>query len=55
MHAKFPFYSIAQMYAFSQSTPVFILLGFDNMYWVVDQRQEFDFVSEGCSLLNAIN
>jgi hypothetical protein len=52
MYAKFPFYSIAQMYAISLNTPVAILLGQDRLYWVVDQGQALDYLSEGCSLLS---
>ncbi len=53
MYAKFPFYSIAQMYAISLDTPVAILLGQDNLYWVVDKRSTRDFLEEGCALLCA--
>ena len=53
MYAKFPFYSVAQMYAFSLDTPVAILLGRDNLYWVVDEIKAPDYLGEGCSLLCA--
>lgn len=53
MYAKFPFYSVAQMYAFSLDTPVAILLGRDNLYWVVDQWKAGDYLGEGCSLLSS--
>lgn len=53
MYAKFPFYSIAQMYAISIEEPVAILLGQDNLYWVVDQVCASDYLNEGCSLLSA--
>jgi len=53
MYAKFPFYSIAQMYAISLDTPVAILLGRDNLYWVVDKHFTGDFLEEGCALLSA--
>ena len=52
MYAKFPFYSVAQMYALSLNTPVAIMLGGDKLYWVVDQSNETRFVKEGCSLLS---
>lgn len=52
MYAKFPFYSVAQMYAFTLGTPVAIMLGEDHLYWVVDQCNETKFLSEGCSLLS---
>jgi len=52
MYAKFPFYSVAQMYALSLNTPVAIMLGGDHLYWVVDQRNENMFIQEGCSLLS---
>ena len=52
MYAKFPFYSVAQLYAFSLKTPVAIMLGGDQLYWVVDQSNELKFVQEGCSLLS---
>jgi hypothetical protein len=52
MYAKFPFYSVAQMYALSLNTPVAIMLGDDNLYWVVDQSNEVRFAREGCSLLS---
>lgn len=53
MYAKFPFYSVAQMYAISLDMPVAILLGRDNLYWVVDKHSTRDFVAEGCALLCA--
>ncbi len=52
MYAKFPFYSVAQMYALSLNTPVAIMLGGDNLYWVVDRNNEMQFVQAGCSLLS---
>jgi hypothetical protein len=52
MYAKFPFYSVAQMYALSLNTPVAIMLGEDHLYWVVDKGSEVRFVQEGCSLLS---
>ena len=51
MYAKFPFYSVAQMYAISLDAPVSILLGRDNLYWVVDQGKAGQFIGEGCALL----
>lgn len=51
MYAKFPFYSVAQMYAITLNTPVSILLGQDNLYWVVDQGKTVQYMGEGCSLL----
>ncbi len=53
MYAKFPFYSVAQLYAISLNAPVAILLGQDNLYWVVDQRSTTGYINEGCSLLTA--
>ena len=55
MYAKFPFYSVAQMYAITLDTPVAILLGNDNLYWVVDQQKAGVYLDEGCSLLCAAN
>lgn len=52
MYAKFPFYSVAQMYALSLNTPVAIMLGADHHYWVVDRGNELKFVQEGYSLLS---
>jgi hypothetical protein len=52
MYAKFPFYSVAQIYAFSLNTPVAIMLGEDQLYWVVDQSNEMIFAQEGCSSLS---
>ncbi|MDD2310466.1 MAG: hypothetical protein PHH91_12865 [Desulfuromonadaceae bacterium] len=52
MYAKFPFYSVAQMYALSLNTPVAIMLGEDHLYWVVDSGNATKFVNEGCSLLS---
>jgi hypothetical protein len=52
MYAKFPFYSVAQMYALSLNAPVAIMLGEDHLYWVVDSGNETKFVNEGCSLLS---
>jgi len=53
MYAKFPFYSVAQMYAISLEEPVSILLGHDNLYWVVDQVRAAAYMNDGCSLLGA--
>ena len=53
MYAKFPFYSVAQMYAICLDTPVAILLGKDNLYWVVDQHIANNYLDEGCALLSA--
>lgn len=52
MYAKFPFYSVAQMYALSLNTPVAIVLGNDHLYWVVDHVNELKFQQEGFSLLS---
>jgi len=52
MFAKFPFYSVAQMYALTLDTPVAIMLGADHLYWVVDRINERRFEKEGCSLLS---
>lgn len=52
MYAKFPFYSVAQMYAITLDTPVAILLGRDNLYWVVDQGKTVQYMGEGCALLS---
>lgn len=52
MYAKFPFYSVAQMYALSLNVPVAIMLGEDHLYWVVDQTNEQKFAEKGCSLLS---
>jgi hypothetical protein len=53
VYAKFSFYSVAQMYAIGLKEPVAILLGRDNLYWVVDQFHASDYLSEGCSLLSS--
>jgi hypothetical protein len=52
MYAKFPFYSVAQIYALSLNAPVAIMLGEDHLYWVVDQGNKSRFLQEGCSLLS---
>jgi len=52
MYAKFPFYSVAQMYAISLDTPVAILLGHDNLYWVVDKCFAGEYLNQGCSRMN---
>jgi hypothetical protein len=52
MYAKFPFYSVAQLYALTLNAPVIIMLGGDNLYWVVDRNNEVKFTQEGCSLLS---
>jgi len=52
MYAKFPFYSVAQMYAIGLDTPVSILLGKDNLYWVVDKSIASNYLSDGCSQMN---
>jgi hypothetical protein len=41
------------MYAIGLKEPVAILLGRDNLYWVVEQVRASDYLSEGCSLLCA--
>jgi hypothetical protein len=53
VYAKFSFYSMAQMYAIGLKEPVAILLGRDNLYWVVEQVHASDYLNEGCSLLFA--
>jgi hypothetical protein len=53
MYAKFPFYSIAQIYAIRLNVPVSILLGRDNLYWVVDQRLADNFSDNDGSQLKA--
>jgi hypothetical protein len=55
MYAKFPFYSIAQIYAIRLNVPVSILLGRDNLYWVVDQRLADSYSEEGCSQIKTAN
>lgn len=52
MYAKFPFYSVAQMYAMSLDMPVAIMLGGDLLYWVVDRQREVEYQKIGCSLLS---
>jgi len=52
MYAKFPFYSVAQMYASTLNAPVAIMLGEDHLYWVVDRVNEIKFTNAGCSLLS---
>ena len=52
MYAKFPFYSVAQMYALTLNTPVAIMLGEYQLYWVIDQDNELKFKQEGCSLMS---
>lgn len=52
MYAKFPFYSVAQMYAITLNTPVSILLGRDNLYWVVEPDMTGHYMGEGCALLS---
>jgi hypothetical protein len=52
MYAKFPFYSVAQMYAISLDAPVSILLGRDNLYWVVDKKIVRDYLKDGFSQMN---
>lgn len=51
MYAKFPYYSVAQMYAFNLNQPVAILLGNDHLYWVVDPKATEDLMDTGCSML----
>ena len=52
MYAKFPFYSVAQLYAITLDEPVYILFGDDHLYWVVDSCTASEFLHKGCSLLN---
>ena len=52
MYAKFPFYSVAQLYALTLNSPVAIMLGEDHLYWVVDKGNAPKFLLEGCSLLS---
>ena len=51
MYAKFPYYSVAQMYAITLNLPVSILLGQDNLYWVVDEERASSYLHLGCSLV----
>jgi len=55
MYAKFPFYSVAQMYAISIDAPVSILLGRDNLYWVVDKGTAYEYIRQGFSQMNSAN
>ena len=52
MYAKFPFYHIAQIYAANIESPVAILLGKDNLFWVVEREVADTCVHQGCSLLS---
>lgn len=52
MYAKFPYYSIAQMYAMTLDTPASILLGKDLLYWVVDPEIESEYAQQGCAVLS---
>lgn len=54
MYAKFEFCSVAQLYAITLHVPVAILLGRDNLYWVVDQHKTKDFLDEGYSLISTL-
>lgn len=51
MYAKFPYYSVAQMYAFNLNQPVAIMLGSDHLYWVVDPETSVLFKESGFSTL----
>lgn len=51
MYAKFPYYSVAQMYAFNLNQPVAIIFGSDHLYWVVDPKATEDLMDTGCSML----
>ncbi len=51
MYAKFPFYSVAQLYAITLDTPVAILLGQDNLFWVVEEKSASGYINQGCSLM----
>lgn len=55
MYVKFPFYSIALMFAFSKNTPLSIMIGNDNYYWVVDRHITWVFEKNGGVLLNSMN
>lgn len=55
MYGKFPFYSIAQIYAIGLNVPVSIILGRDSLYWVVDQRMAADFRTTGSSQARTAN
>lgn len=55
MYAKFTFYSVALMYAFRQEAPVSIMIGGDNLYWVVDRQMAGKFLDKGGVLLNSTN
>jgi len=55
MHAKFPFYSLALMFAFSKDVPLSIMIGDDNYYWVVDRHIDWQFLANGGVLLNTMN
>jgi len=51
MHRRFPFYSIACTHALSLNTPVAIMLGRDNCYWVVDRHERLKYLNEGFVLI----
>lgn len=52
MYATFSFYSLAQLYALTLDIPVAIMLGEDNLYWVVQHGRELQYLKKGWSLLS---
>ena len=55
MYAKFPFYSIALMYANNLDAPMSILFGDDKFYWVVELQMTEAYLDKGCVLINSTN
>jgi hypothetical protein len=43
------------MYATCLEEPVAIVLGRDNLYWVVDRWKARDYAGEGCSILSTVH
>lgn len=52
MCVKYVFYSLAYIAAVSRAMPSVIMLGKDQLYWVVDRSDEDKYVQEGCVFIS---
>ena len=51
MYAKFPFFSLALMYASNLDVPLSILFGEDKLYWVVELQMTETYLDKGFVLI----
>lgn len=55
MYARFPFFSLALIYAINLDAQVSIILGDDNFYWVVNQNMVEAYLEKSGVLIHTTN